>query len=142
MLKALASWLKPTQDSELDLQLANITLFYLLAQADNDFCVKEDAIIAQLITDTDETAKTERLAKAKSQADNTTSLYDYTKQLNEHLSYKERVDIVEDLWRVAYADGALDKYEEQFIRQLCDLMYIAHSDYIRTRNKIRDAMGA
>jgi len=139
MLKALASKLFPKSEPEFDLELANITLLYLLAQADNDFCVKEAAIIETLVADSDQVEKLKRLEKAKNQAQQATSLYDYTKQLNEQLSYKARVDIVEDLWRVAYADGVLDKYEEQFVRQLCDLMYIAHSDYIQTRNRIRDS---
>ena len=37
------------------------------------------------------------------------------------------------MWRVAYADGRLDKYEEALIRQVAELTYVSHTDYIRTK---------
>ena len=37
------------------------------------------------------------------------------------------------MWRVAYADGRLDKYEESLIRQVAELTYVSHSDYIRLK---------
>jgi uncharacterized tellurite resistance protein B-like protein len=37
------------------------------------------------------------------------------------------------MWEVAYADGRLDRYEEHMIRQVADLLYLSHSDFIRTK---------
>ncbi len=37
------------------------------------------------------------------------------------------------MWRVAYADGHLDKYEEHLIRQVAELTYVPHQDYIRAK---------
>ena len=36
-------------------------------------------------------------------------------------------------WAVAYADGNLDKYEEALIRQVAELTYVPHQDYIRCK---------
>jgi uncharacterized tellurite resistance protein B-like protein len=37
------------------------------------------------------------------------------------------------MWKVAYADGDLDKYEESIIRKVADLLYIWHSDFVNTK---------
>ncbi|MCB1855441.1 MAG: TerB family tellurite resistance protein, partial [Halieaceae bacterium] len=41
------------------------------------------------------------------------------------------------MWRVAYADGDLDKYEEYLIRQVAELTYVPHGDYIRAKLEAR-----
>ena len=45
---------------------------------------------------------------------------------------------MESLWRVAYADGDLDKYEERLIRQVADLTHVSHKDFIRLKLAVRD----
>jgi len=37
------------------------------------------------------------------------------------------------MWRVAYADGQLDKHEEGIIRRVADLLHIRHNEYIRCK---------
>jgi uncharacterized tellurite resistance protein B-like protein len=37
------------------------------------------------------------------------------------------------MWAVAFADGNLDKYEEALIRQVAELTYVPHQDYIRCK---------
>ena len=36
------------------------------------------------------------------------------------------------------ADEVLDKYEEQMIRKTADLIYVSHSDFIKTKLQVRD----
>jgi len=37
------------------------------------------------------------------------------------------------MWQVAYADGHLDEMEEALIRKVATLIYVNHSDFIRTK---------
>ena len=37
------------------------------------------------------------------------------------------------MWSVAFADGAVDKYEEHLIRKIAGLIYVPHQEFIRTR---------
>ena len=39
---------------------------------------------------------------------------------------------------VAFADGNVDKYEEALIRQVAELIYVPHSDYIQSKLTVRD----
>lgn len=63
----------------------------------------------------------------------TTSMYPFTSLINEHYEYQERVNLIQLMWKVAYADGNLDKYEDSVIRKVSDLLYIRHSDFIQAK---------
>ena len=63
-----------------------------------------------------------------------TSLYPFTSLINEHYEYEQKVNLLGLMWKVAYADGDLDKYEDSVIRKVADLLYIAHSDFVRTKH--------
>ncbi|MGQ8364350.1 TerB family tellurite resistance protein [Glaciecola sp. 1036] len=62
-----------------------------------------------------------------------TSVHPFTALINEHYEYEQRVALVDKLWAVAYVDGELSKYEEALIRKVADLLYIRHSDYIKSK---------
>jgi uncharacterized tellurite resistance protein B-like protein len=64
-----------------------------------------------------------------------TDYYQYTSLLNTHYSQQQKIKLVEDLWKLAFADGDLDKYEEHLIRRLADLLHVPHQDFIRTKHK-------
>jgi uncharacterized tellurite resistance protein B-like protein len=49
----------------------------------------------------------------------------------------QRVQLVECLWRVAYADGDIDEYEDQLVRKLSELLHVAHSDFVLARHRVR-----
>ena len=60
-------------------------------------------------------------------------LFEYTRLACERMSMRERVQLVEQLWRIAHADGVIDKYEEAAIRKASELLYVSHSDFIRAK---------
>jgi uncharacterized tellurite resistance protein B-like protein len=42
------------------------------------------------------------------------------------------------MWKVAFADGSIDKYEDHIIRRISDLINLSHSDFIRLKINARD----
>ena len=68
-----------------------------------------------------------------------TSLYQFTKEINEHFDIEKKLSLMTAMWRVAFADGHLDKYEENIIRRVADLLHIRHSEYIRCKANAKDA---
>jgi uncharacterized tellurite resistance protein B-like protein len=52
-------------------------------------------------------------------------------------SHEERVQLVENLWEVAFADQHLDRYEDHLIRKIADLLHVRHSDFIRTKLAVK-----
>ena len=62
-----------------------------------------------------------------------TSLFEFTSMINRHFEHDEKVRIVEMLWRVAYADGRLEKHESHLMRRLAELLHIRHREYIAAK---------
>ena len=70
---------------------------------------------------------------AKENVDDSNSLYEFTRDINDNLDSAERVKLIESMWKIAYADGNIDKYEEHIIRKVSNLIYVAHSDFIKAK---------
>ena len=51
----------------------------------------------------------------------------------------EKVTLIENLWRVAYADGELHHYEEHLVRRIADLIHVSHRDFITAKLRVTDA---
>ena len=77
----------------------------------------------------------ELLARAEERADDATSLYEFTRIINRQFSPDQKAHVVELLWRVAYADDDLDKYEEGLVRKVADLIHVPHSVFIRMKHR-------
>jgi uncharacterized tellurite resistance protein B-like protein len=75
----------------------------------------------------------ELLESARSEKEQSTGLYAYTRLACNELSIEARITLVEQFWKIAYADGVVDKYEEAAIRKASDLLYVPHSDFIKAK---------
>ncbi len=76
---------------------------------------------------------------AQQDADAAVSLHTQIRQINEGFSREQKLALVEQMWRVAVADGDLDKYEEHTIRKLCGLIYVNHRQFIQAKLKVMQA---
>ncbi|QQD19599.1 TerB family tellurite resistance protein [Spongiibacter nanhainus] len=70
-----------------------------------------------------------------------TSLYPYTRFINDNCSNEEKYLLIKSLWEVAAEDGRIDKYEDYVIRKVSDLIYLPHSDFIRAKLEVTKAAG-
>ena len=48
------------------------------------------------------------------------------------------MELIKNMWEVAYADGNLDRYEEHLIRRVAELLYVSHSDFIKTKLAVKN----
>ena len=76
---------------------------------------------------------TRLLDSARGEQARSAGLFEYTRRACERMSMEERVQLVEQFWLIAYADGVIDKYEEAAIRKASELLYVSHSDFIRVK---------
>ena len=76
---------------------------------------------------------TRLLDSARGEQARSAGLFEYTRRACERMSMEERVQLVEQFWLIAYADGVIDKYEEAAIRKASELLYVSHSDFIRAK---------
>ncbi|MDA0977850.1 MAG: TerB family tellurite resistance protein [Proteobacteria bacterium] len=55
---------------------------------------------------------------------NTTRLLEFTRLVNRYYSTPAKIELLENLWRVAFADGRLDEFEEHYIARVAFLIRI------------------
>ena len=121
-------------------ELAAAALLVEIMNADNDLSDAESETIKSILFETlfiTEEVASELLATAKQKVHEASDLFEFTAVINESYSAEEKINLIESLWKVAYSDKQLDKYEEHMIRRIADLLYVSHSDFIQTRNKIK-----
>ena len=120
-------------------QLAVATLLVEIARADFEVDASERTAIRRMLASAyglDPGSARLLVEEAERAIEEAVSLYEFTSRLNEELSPPEKVEIIEMLWRVAFADGRLDKYEEHLVRKAADLLYVPHRRFIRAKLKI------
>lgn len=116
-------------------QLLSVALMLMVGNADFSLQQQESSLVKQYLmqefslsaADADKT-----YTAAKSLADNAVSLHEFTSKLKE-MPYPSRLDLIESLWQIAYADGILDPNEESMMRKIADLLFIRHSDFIQLK---------
>ena len=122
-------------------ELAYASLLVEVIKSDDKFDDRERAKLFDVLSEKleirdDELQNFAELAKQKS--DESTSLYEFTREINDKYEYDEKVKLIEDLWRIAYSDGQLDKYEDYVIRKIADLIYVTHSDFIKSKLSVKN----
>jgi len=127
-------------DPEHRRNLAAAALLIEVARADFEFDDDEQRTIHQLLEETltlssDEVAEIVRLAHEQSRE--ATSLHQFTHLVHETHSLDEKKRLMEALWRVAFADGRLDKYEEQLLRRIADLIHLRHAEFMQAKHAAR-----
>ena len=71
---------------------------------------------------------------AGDEAEDLTSVHQFTQLLHEHLDEAEKSRIVALLWQIAYADGRLDKYEDSLVLKISDLLYVSRARVMRLKH--------
>lgn len=123
-------------------QLAVALLLGEMARADFDVSPAEQSEMRLLLQhryQLDEAAADDLLRRGLTGASRATSLHDYVCVLNERLDYPSKVEVVEMLWEMAYADGRLEMHEESELRKIAGLLYISNADFIRAKLRVSEA---
>lgn len=131
------------QQNDKKIELASAALMFELMRTDARIDEREKQALTLVLSETFELGKDsleELLRMAETAATEATSLFEFTSLINESYSYDQRVQLVENLWKVAFADLKLDRYEEHMIRNVSDLIYVRHSDFIRTKLKVKESL--
>ena len=141
----ISNFSKKTENEDIqdisDLDNACAALLVEIAFADKDFDESEQDSLKKSLMECykiSEEEINEIIEDAERTVKESTSLYSYTRIVNDEFEYTDKLDLLRNMWKIAYADGNLDKYEEHLIRKTSDLIHISHSDYIKIKLEVRD----
>jgi uncharacterized tellurite resistance protein B-like protein len=68
------------------------------------------------------------------------SLYEFTPLINDRFSKEEKFALLKDLWRLVFADGRVDKYEEHLVKRIGNMIGTEHSDIIAAKLQVKEEM--
>lgn len=125
-------------DSQHSLQLATAALLLEMMRMDGSVAADETVAVAKALeTQFGLTAEeaSALMALATAEAREATDYFQFTSLINKSFSAEQRIQVIESLWRVAFADGRLDAHEQHFMSKISDLLYVPHSAYIAAKQR-------
>lgn len=126
-----------------DLHLAAAVLLVEAARLDEVYDDAERAAIDGALRgkfgfDTTESAAL--IAQAESAQEDAVELHRFTRTIKDKFSATERIEMIEMLWEVVYADGELHPYEANLMRRLGGLLYVSEHDRGTARKRVVDRL--
>ena len=127
---------QPAQLQEHDLKTAVAALLIEVMRADReqqDDELKTLSLTLKKYFNLSDEDVSELMQSAGKSLDDAIDYFQFSKQINDQCSAEQRIEIIELLWRLAYADGEIDPQEDYVIRKVAGLLYVTHTDFIAAK---------
>ena len=124
--------------------VAACALLLEIAHADDVFTAEERGRIARHIRmemGVREDEMREVFRAAEEERRESVDLYHFTRLLSDHLSRDQRRRLVETIWEVVYADGALTAVESHLARRVAELLGFQHPEVQEIKDRIAARAG-
>ncbi|MFN3873884.1 MAG: TerB family tellurite resistance protein [Ignavibacterium sp.] len=126
------------------LQVAACALFIELAKADGKFTDEERSFIIQQMKQCfkidDEYAK-ELMELAEQRVKDSVSIYEFTGEINEHFTQEQKEKLIENLWRLVFADEKMHSYEDHLMKKVSLTLNIEHKKLIEKKLLVKSELG-
>ncbi len=123
-------------------KLATAALLIEISRADFEVTNEEKLAIEEALRNSfgiSEEETREIIALAKQEVDESISLYEFTRLVDEGFTPEQKRHIVGLLWQVAFSDDRLEEREEYLIRKIAKLLHVPHADFIDEKLKVKKA---
>jgi uncharacterized tellurite resistance protein B-like protein len=129
-------------DGERGLQLACAVLLVEVMRCDTQITDAERAatlaaLRARFSLSDDEL--TRLMARAEDTAKGANDYFAFTSAMNDHFTQPQKIQVVQTMWQVAYADGHIDANENHLISKIAGLLHVTHGDYIAAKLYAKEA---
>jgi uncharacterized tellurite resistance protein B-like protein len=132
--------------TEQDVVTAHLALTVLLLEAacaDGECSREEKAhLVATLVTDFGVSRQEidTLLAEKNTQDQGYVNLFRYTRFINNHFSEKQKITIMESVWRIILLDDHLEAHEDHFAHKLANLLRLSHPQLIDAKLRARNQL--
>lgn len=128
-----------TVATKADIERVSASLLVEIARSDHQLeSVEIESIVSALQQSSSLSDEEVRLLvdAAIYDADSAVSLHEHVRLINEQFEQEQKVELIEQMWRVAAADGDIDHYEDYTIRKLSELLHVRHSAFIQAKLRV------
>lgn len=125
-----------------NLQLATAVLLFDVMRSDDS---TSDAESAQALASLrqrfglSDDALAQLMAQAEKTARYANDYFSVTSVMNDDFTHAQKIQVVEFMWQVAYADGTLDANEHHLISKIAGLLHVTHGEYIAAKMRAKEA---
>ena len=127
-----------------ELQIASAALLVHAAKIDGSLEATEMNQISWLLKERfmlSDTELDDLLRDADTKEENAVDLYGFTSVLKRHLDQDGRQHMVEMLWEIVLADRELDRFEENLVWRVAELLGVSSQDRISLKQKVQGQIG-
>jgi len=124
-----------------NLQLATAVLLFDVMRSDH---TTSDAERAQALNTLrkrfalSDDALAQLMAQAEQTAKGANDYFSFTSLMNDSFTQEQKIQVVEFMWQVAYADDTLDAHENHLISKIAGLLHVTHGDYISAKMRAKE----
>jgi uncharacterized tellurite resistance protein B-like protein len=149
MMDRLFAWLKDSETAlsqggdELQLAVAALLLEAAVV-VDGDFDPHEREIVLRVLQRCFSLSVEDAqllIAGAERRVELSSQLFGFTSTVNGRLSRERKIELIEMLWEVAYADGVLDPLEDTLLRRIAGLIDVSDHDRGEAKRRVLQRLG-
>jgi uncharacterized tellurite resistance protein B-like protein len=122
-----------------DIRVAVCALLVEIARIDETFSEAELDLILSILKEkyglSREHADT-LMAEAEKELEQSVDLWQFASLINANYSNDEKMEIIENLWRIVFVDGRMDCYEHYLMNKLQNLLRLSHDQLIAAKLKV------
>ena len=125
-------------------EVATCALFIELAKSDGEFSQEErDLIIIQMknLFSLEKKYIDDLMLLAEEKVKQSISIYEFTGIINKSFSQEEKIELLENLWKLIYRDEKLTAYEDHMIKRIGATMNIEHKQIINSKLWVKQQLG-
>jgi uncharacterized tellurite resistance protein B-like protein len=122
------------------LRLAAAALLFEVVRADTEVKAEERTVMRTAVQSAfglSEAEALELVRLAEEESRGASSLYEFTRLVDEGFSPEQKKRLVEMLWMVSFADAVKHAEEEHIVRRIAGLLHVPHPDFIDAKIKAR-----
>ena len=123
--------------------LATAAIMLEMAHADSNFSLMEKEEVLKILRDRFQLStkdSVELLEIAEQARNKALDIWQFTNLINMNFSDREKRELLELLWHIAFIDGRIDMYEEYLMRKLSNLLNMDHSEFIDAKFRAKQQL--
>ena len=123
-----------------EIDLIACVLAYEVARADGNISDNElNSLLKEIEKITADVNKNpdEIFSLIENYSENSVSFHEFISDINNDFNKKDKLELIQYLWDVAYADNVLDVNEERLIRRIANLINLKDLDVLKLKDKAK-----
>lgn len=133
-----------TSNKHTKVEVATCALFIELAKSDGEFSESErELIISEMKTffNLEKKYVDDLILLAEEKVKESVSIYEFTGVINKSFTQEEKIELLENLWKLIYRDEKLSAYEDHLIKKIGSTMNIEHKQIINSKLWVKQQLG-